>query len=143
MMRNGTNPPSVNREHQICFFESHFTEMKYGWISGESGTSDPKLQWMVSQQSKWSVPTWDAGVWHNMAYEIVSKLPVKWYYKYNIWALANEDKKLGLLCQHRWLLALDRLCCVDPGGRTGLRLDIFERSGLALGHFGTPEERIL
>ncbi|KAJ4411650.1 hypothetical protein N0V82_008964 [Gnomoniopsis sp. IMI 355080] len=70
MMRNGTNAPSVFREHQINFFESHFTEMKYGWISGESGTSDPKLQWMVNQQSKWSVPTWDAGVWHNVAYEI-------------------------------------------------------------------------
>lgn len=71
MARNGTNAPSVNREHQINFFESHFTEMKYGWISGEAGDSDPKLQWMVSQQSKWSVPTWEVGVWHNIAYEIV------------------------------------------------------------------------
>lgn len=72
MMRNATNAPSEYREHQINFFESHFTEMKYGWISGESGTSDPKLQWMVSQNSKWSVATWEPNVWHNVAYEIVS-----------------------------------------------------------------------
>lgn len=71
-MRSETNAPSVFREHQICFFESHFTEFKYGWISGESATSDPKLQWMVSQNTKWSAATWEPGVWHNVAYEIVS-----------------------------------------------------------------------
>ncbi|KAK4236815.1 hypothetical protein C8A03DRAFT_35243 [Achaetomium macrosporum] len=69
MMRKDTNAPSVNREHQICFFESHFTEMKYGWISGESGTSNPNLQWMTNQQSRWKTE-WKAGVWHNIAYEI-------------------------------------------------------------------------
>lgn len=71
IMRKDTNAPSVNREHQICFFESHFTELKYGWISGESGTSNPNLQWMTSQNSKWKTE-WKAGVWHNVAYEIVS-----------------------------------------------------------------------
>ena len=71
MMRKDTNAPSTNREHQINFFESHFTEMKYGWISGESGTSNPNLQFMISQQSKWKTE-WKAGVWHNVAYEIVS-----------------------------------------------------------------------
>lgn len=73
IMRKDANAPSVNREHQICFFESHFTELKYGWISGESGTSDPYLQWMTSQNSKWKTE-WKAGVWHNVAYEIVSFL---------------------------------------------------------------------
>jgi hypothetical protein len=71
MMRKDTNAPSVNREHQICFFESHFTEMKYGWISGEQGASNPNLQWMTNQQSRWKTE-WKAGVWHNIAYEIVS-----------------------------------------------------------------------
>lgn len=71
MMRTDKNPPSINREHQICFFESHFTEMKYGWISGESGTSNPNLQWMVSQKSYWKTE-WKPNVWHNVAYEIVS-----------------------------------------------------------------------
>ena len=71
MMRQDKNAPSVNREHQICFFESHFTEMKYGWISGESGTANPNLQWMVNQKSLWKTE-WKAGVWHNIAYEIVS-----------------------------------------------------------------------
>jgi hypothetical protein len=33
MMRKDKNAPSVNHEHQVNFFESHFTEMKYGWIS--------------------------------------------------------------------------------------------------------------
>ncbi|CAK7228007.1 hypothetical protein SBRCBS47491_006758 [Sporothrix bragantina] len=69
IMRKDTNAPSVNREHQICFFESHFTELKYGWISGESGTSNPNLQWMVSQKSQWKTE-WKPDVWHNVAYEI-------------------------------------------------------------------------
>ncbi|KAL2168307.1 hypothetical protein VTG60DRAFT_172 [Thermothelomyces hinnuleus] len=69
MMRKDTNAPSPNREHQICFFESHFTEMKYGWISGEQGTSNVNLQWMTNQQSRWKTE-WKAGVWHNIAYEI-------------------------------------------------------------------------
>lgn len=63
------NAPSEFREHQIAFFESHFTELKSGWISGESATSNSALQWMVSGQSKWSVP-WEADVWHNVAYGI-------------------------------------------------------------------------
>ncbi|KAI9048590.1 hypothetical protein LZ554_007423 [Drepanopeziza brunnea f. sp. 'monogermtubi'] len=69
MMRSATNAPSTYREHQINFFESHFTEMKSGWISGAAGTSNPALQWFVGGTSKWSI-TWDAGVWHNVAYEI-------------------------------------------------------------------------
>jgi hypothetical protein len=73
MMRKDTNAPSVNREHQINFFESHFTEMKYGWISGEQGTSNPNLQFMVSQKSLWKTE-WKPDVWHNVAYEIVSPL---------------------------------------------------------------------
>jgi hypothetical protein len=74
IMRSDTNPPSIYREHQICFFESHFTELKSGWISGESGTSDPLLRWDISGNTHWST-NWDAGVWHNVAYEIVSVPP--------------------------------------------------------------------
>ncbi|KAI1327440.1 carbohydrate-binding module family 1 protein [Xylariaceae sp. FL0255] len=69
MMRSDTNPPSIYREHQICFFESHFTEMKYGLLDGESGTSDDNLKWMVNSVEQWEVE-FDAGVWHNIAYEI-------------------------------------------------------------------------
>ncbi|KAK7942381.1 uncharacterized protein PG986_011494 [Apiospora aurea] len=69
MKRSDVNPPAQTREHQIAFFESHFTEMKAGWLSGASGTSDPLLRWMVDGQTKWSV-NWDADVWHNVAYEI-------------------------------------------------------------------------
>ncbi|EJT73808.1 hypothetical protein GGTG_07663 [Gaeumannomyces tritici R3-111a-1] len=67
--RSDVNPPATTREHQIAFFESHFTELKSGWLSGAPGTSDPALRWMVNQQTKWSVD-WAAGVWHNVAYEI-------------------------------------------------------------------------
>ncbi|KAI1393768.1 uncharacterized protein F4822DRAFT_385772 [Hypoxylon trugodes] len=67
--RKDTNAPSKNREHQICFFESHFTELKYGWISGEQGTENPNLQFMVSQNSKWKTE-WKPNVWHNVAFEI-------------------------------------------------------------------------
>ncbi|KAK1835052.1 hypothetical protein QBC39DRAFT_419468 [Podospora conica] len=69
LMRKDVNPPATTREHQICFFESHFTELKYGWISGESGTSNTNLQWMVGGQGKWKTE-WKANVWYNVAYEI-------------------------------------------------------------------------
>jgi hypothetical protein len=71
--RSTTNVPSATNEHQICFFESHFTELKYGWVNGESGTSNTNLQWMVGGQSKWKVEL-VADVWHNVAYEIVRLL---------------------------------------------------------------------
>lgn len=69
MQRLATDAPSEFREHQIAFFESHFTEMKAGWISGESATSDPTLRWDVNSASRWNT-TWEAGVWHNIAYAI-------------------------------------------------------------------------
>ncbi|KAI6466752.1 hypothetical protein MCOR15_002840 [Pyricularia oryzae] len=49
----------------------HFTEMTYGWISGEQGTSNKNLQWMVGQRSLWKTE-WKPDVWHNVAYEIMS-----------------------------------------------------------------------
>ncbi|PSN61498.1 hypothetical protein BS50DRAFT_651720 [Corynespora cassiicola Philippines] len=67
--RGSVNVPSATNEHQIAFFESHFTELKYGWISGEQGTANTNLQWMVGGQSKWKVEL-VADEWHNVAYEI-------------------------------------------------------------------------
>ncbi|PGH26429.1 hypothetical protein AJ80_01927 [Polytolypa hystricis UAMH7299] len=68
--RSNTNPPSPNHEHQVNFFESHFTELKYGWINGDpTGNPNYNLQWMVGGQSHWQV-NWDADVWHNVAYGI-------------------------------------------------------------------------
>lgn len=69
MKREDTNAPSVAREHQIAFFESHFTELKYGLASGASGTGDTTLRWMADSTEQWSA-TLDAGVWHNFVYEI-------------------------------------------------------------------------
>lgn len=71
MKRTDVNPPSESREHQIAFFESHFTEMKAGWISGESGDSDSLLRWNANSETQWNA-TFEAGVWHNVAYGIVS-----------------------------------------------------------------------
>ncbi|KAK8085008.1 hypothetical protein PG997_006279 [Apiospora hydei] len=65
MKRSETNAPVANREHQIAFFESHFTEMK----AGSNGDADPALRWFADSKSQWDT-AWDADVWHNVAYEI-------------------------------------------------------------------------
>ncbi len=69
LMRKDVNAPATTREHQIAFFESHFTELKSGWLSGAPGISDTLLRWCVGGQTQWSVE-WEADVWHNVAYEI-------------------------------------------------------------------------
>ncbi|EJC98099.1 uncharacterized protein FOMMEDRAFT_97385 [Fomitiporia mediterranea MF3/22] len=66
---SSTNPPNAGFEHQIAFFESHFTEIKYGLISGEAGTTDNLLRWDVSSQTQWSTQL-EAGTWYNFAYDI-------------------------------------------------------------------------
>ncbi|KAF1351742.1 hypothetical protein EJ07DRAFT_137256 [Lizonia empirigonia] len=60
-----TNKPIATNEHQIAFFESHFTELKYG----ADGGSNTNLQWHVGGVSKWDVEL-VADEWHNVAYEI-------------------------------------------------------------------------
>ena len=62
---SSTNKPTATNEHQIAFFESHFTELKYG----ASGSSNTNLQWHVGGVSKWDVEL-VADEWHNVAYEI-------------------------------------------------------------------------
>ncbi|KAH6621571.1 carbohydrate-binding module family 1 protein [Chaetomium sp. MPI-SDFR-AT-0129] len=69
LSRKDTNAPATTREHQIAFFESHFTELKSGLLSGASGVSDTSLRWCVNGATQWSTE-WQAGVWHNVAYEI-------------------------------------------------------------------------
>ncbi|KIP05155.1 carbohydrate-binding module family 1 protein [Phlebiopsis gigantea 11061_1 CR5-6] len=64
IMQNGTNPPESTLEHQIFFFESHFTELKYG-----VSPSPTDLQWMVQEVPYWSSP-FTAGTWFNFAYDI-------------------------------------------------------------------------
>ncbi|PIG83068.1 hypothetical protein AARAC_001241 [Aspergillus arachidicola] len=60
-----TNAPNPSFEHQIAFFESHFTELKYG----ASGSSDNTLSWNADGKSHWSVQL-EAGTWYNFAYDI-------------------------------------------------------------------------
>jgi hypothetical protein len=59
------NAPTATNEHQVAFFESHFTEMKYG----AAGGSNTNLQWHVGGVSQWNVKL-VADEWHNVAYEI-------------------------------------------------------------------------
>ncbi|KAG9086558.1 hypothetical protein FRC06_003027, partial [Ceratobasidium sp. 370] len=61
--RSNTNAPNSALEHQVMFFESHFTELKYG-ING-----DTDLHWCVGGVSKWQT-AFTADTWFNFAYEI-------------------------------------------------------------------------
>ncbi|KAJ5953034.1 uncharacterized protein N7479_011447 [Penicillium vulpinum] len=63
-----TNAPNPGFEHQIAFFESHFTELKYGAMSGTSG-DDNTLRWCVGGVSHWETDL-EAGQWYNFAYDI-------------------------------------------------------------------------
>ncbi|EKM79487.1 hypothetical protein AGABI1DRAFT_74560 [Agaricus bisporus var. burnettii JB137-S8] len=62
--RSSTNPPDSTLEHQVCFFESHFTELKYG-----VGSNPTSLTWMISGAEQWNIP-FDANTWFNFAYDI-------------------------------------------------------------------------
>ncbi|KAG6814235.1 hypothetical protein H0H92_015350 [Tricholoma furcatifolium] len=64
VMTTATNPPNSAYEHQVCFFESHFTELKYG-----VGSTTTDLVWMVTEVIQWSSP-FTPGTWFNFAYDI-------------------------------------------------------------------------
>ncbi|KAJ7935711.1 carbohydrate-binding module family 1 protein [Mycena leptocephala] len=59
-----TNLPDSTMEHQICFFESHFTELKYG-----VSPNPTHLTWMVQGVGHWDAP-FDPNTWFNFAYDI-------------------------------------------------------------------------
>jgi len=69
LMTSSKNAPNPGFEHQIAFFESHFTELKFGLISGEAGTTDPLLRWDIGGVSQWTT-TLTPGTWYNFAYDI-------------------------------------------------------------------------
>ncbi|KAG9043274.1 hypothetical protein FS837_009819 [Tulasnella sp. UAMH 9824] len=62
--RSSTNPPLFSYEHQVAFFESHFTELKVGISPNQT-----QLQWCVSGSPKYAVP-FTPDVWYNFAYDI-------------------------------------------------------------------------
>jgi len=62
--RSGSNAPDPTLEHQITFFENHFTELKYG-----VGSTPTDLVWMVTGVEKWGTP-FTADTWFNFAYDI-------------------------------------------------------------------------
>ncbi|KAI0036450.1 hypothetical protein K488DRAFT_14634, partial [Vararia minispora EC-137] len=62
--RDNTLPPESTSEHQMVFFESHFTEIKYGVSPNATN-----LEWHVSGVPQWGTP-WQAGTWYNFAYDI-------------------------------------------------------------------------
>jgi hypothetical protein len=64
LKRGTTNAPDATAEHQVAFFESHFTELKYG-VDGSNG----KLQWMTDGKAQFDMD-FSADEWHNVAYGI-------------------------------------------------------------------------
>ncbi|KAH7928411.1 carbohydrate-binding module family 1 protein [Leucogyrophana mollusca] len=64
VMHSATNPPNSAYEHQIVFFESHFTELKYGVAPNATN-----LEWMIQGQPQWGTP-FTPGTWYNFAYDI-------------------------------------------------------------------------
>ncbi|KAJ7259496.1 carbohydrate-binding module family 1 protein [Mycena haematopus] len=59
-----TDLPDSTIEHQICFFESHFTELKYGVAPNAT-----YLTWMVQEVPYWGAP-FTPGTFFNIAYDI-------------------------------------------------------------------------
>ncbi|GJJ09983.1 hypothetical protein Clacol_004208 [Clathrus columnatus] len=85
-MTSSTNPPNPGFEHQIAFFESHFTEIKFGLIDGEAGTTDTHLRWDINSVSQWST-TLEAGNWYNLHIGVLrlpnggtNAAPEDWYW---------------------------------------------------------------
>ncbi|KAH7915419.1 hypothetical protein BJ138DRAFT_997872 [Hygrophoropsis aurantiaca] len=64
IMHSATNPPNSAYEHQIVFFESHFTEASYGVAPNATN-----LEWMIQGEPQWGTP-FTAGTWYNFAYDI-------------------------------------------------------------------------
>ncbi|KAG9043271.1 hypothetical protein FS837_009816 [Tulasnella sp. UAMH 9824] len=62
--RSSTNPPLFSYEHQVAFFESHFTELKVGVSPYQS-----YLTWCVGGSPKYAV-TFTPDVWYNFAFDI-------------------------------------------------------------------------
>lgn len=56
-------------EAKLSFAQSHFTELKYGLLSGDSTSEDNTLRWCVGGVTKWSTQL-QAGSWYNFAYDI-------------------------------------------------------------------------
>jgi hypothetical protein len=50
LKRGTSNAPDATAEHQVAFFESHFTELKYG-VDGSNG----KLQWMTDGKAQFDM----------------------------------------------------------------------------------------
>ena len=58
------NAAAADEEHQICFFESHFTEMRFN-------PGSRKLHWYADGKAHWtSIFDLSKGLWHNIAYGI-------------------------------------------------------------------------
>ncbi|CAP61309.1 uncharacterized protein PODANS_3_10940 [Podospora anserina S mat+] len=73
LMRKDINAPATTREHQIAFFESHFTELKSGWLSGAPGISDTLLRWCIDFAAG------TVGFWHSTGSDPLTRkvAPVK------------------------------------------------------------------
>ncbi|KIY61500.1 carbohydrate-binding module family 1 protein [Cylindrobasidium torrendii FP15055 ss-10] len=80
LMRSTTNPPDSTLEHQIMFFESHFTEVsphslrmigsdRYSQLKYGVSPNPTQLSWMTGGNYHWGTE-FTPGTWFNFAYEI-------------------------------------------------------------------------
>lgn len=62
-------PCDVENRLTPISFESHCTEIKYGLIDGEAGTTDNTLSWDVGGVRQWTTQL-EPNNWYNFAYDI-------------------------------------------------------------------------
>lgn len=102
LSHTNVNPPSITEEHQICFFESHFMELKYGPIASSSSSNNttntttpaPKTSSLLHFLTSSTTSHWNTtllpGIWHNIAYGIdFNSRTVSFYH-----SIGGEDLKL-------------------------------------------------
>ncbi|CAG8982491.1 hypothetical protein HYALB_00002271 [Hymenoscyphus albidus] len=69
LARERERAPAIERTTQMAFFESHFTEMTYGYKEGAEDSAASLLRWDVEGTTMWDT-TFEAREWHNIAYEV-------------------------------------------------------------------------
>ncbi|KAK0705533.1 hypothetical protein B0H67DRAFT_637745 [Lasiosphaeris hirsuta] len=72
LMRNDVNAPATTREHQIAFFESHFTELKAGWLAF-------RRRWHLGPAPMIDFNAGTVGFWHSTGSDSLTQkiAPVK------------------------------------------------------------------
>lgn len=127
--------PLFNYEHQVVFFESHFTELKVGISPNQT-----QLQWCIQSQPKVAFD-FTPGVWYNFAYDINFSASTV-----GLWASTGSDPLVRVYAQtsaatstnsedwHLGLLAMNSGTATEDWYFSGVYIEV---SGIAPpGHVG-------